>query len=69
MFVVRLHYSSPNETFRALEELAIRQVEVPGVVVNAVRTGDTGHGYYHRFLEHQLEDRPFRQALPAAKGR
>jgi tyrosine-protein kinase Etk/Wzc len=69
MFVVRLHYSSPNETFRALEELAIRQVEVPGVVVNAVRTSDTGHGYYHRFLEHQLEDRPFRQALPAAKGR
>ena len=38
MFVVRIHYSSPNETFRALEELAIRQVEVPGVVVNAVRT-------------------------------
>jgi hypothetical protein len=71
IFVVRLHYSSPNETLRALEELAIRQIEVPGVVVNAVRTRDTGHGYYHRFMEHQLEDRPFlaRQALPASKAR
>jgi polysaccharide biosynthesis transport protein len=69
MFVVRLHYSSPNETHRALEELAIRQVEVPGVVVNAVRTRDTGHGYYHRFVEHRLEDRPFRQALPVGRGR
>lgn len=57
LFVVRLRYSRPRETEKALEELRMRQVEVPGIVVNSVGKRDTGHSYYHYVSS--LEDRPF----------
>jgi succinoglycan biosynthesis transport protein ExoP len=57
LFVVRLRYSRPRETEKALEELRMRQVEVPGVVVNSVSKRDTGHSYYHYACS--LEERPF----------
>jgi polysaccharide biosynthesis transport protein len=57
LFVVRLRYSRPRETEKALEELRMRQVEVPGVVVNSVSKRDTGHSYYH--YAYSLEDQPF----------
>jgi succinoglycan biosynthesis transport protein ExoP len=57
LFVVRLRHSRPRETEKALEELRMRQVEVPGVVVNSVGKRDTGHSYYH--YAYSLEDHPF----------
>ncbi|MBW0001653.1 MAG: polysaccharide biosynthesis tyrosine autokinase [Verrucomicrobia bacterium] len=57
LFVVRLRHSRPRETEKALEELRMRQVEVPGVVVNSVSKRDTGHSYYH--YAYSLEDQPF----------
>jgi capsular exopolysaccharide synthesis family protein len=61
LFVLRLRFSRPNESIRALDELAARQLRVPGVVVNAVRRKDTGHGYYGHLYQ-TLEDRPFATA-------
>jgi capsular exopolysaccharide synthesis family protein len=61
LFVLRLRFSRPNECIRALDELATRQVRVPGVVANAVRRKDTGHGYYGHLYQ-TLEDRPFATA-------
>jgi polysaccharide biosynthesis transport protein len=57
LLVVRLRHSRPRETEKALEELRMRQVEVPGVVVNSVSKRDTGHSYYH--YAYSVEDRPF----------
>jgi polysaccharide biosynthesis transport protein len=61
LFVLRLRFSRPNECIRALDELATRQMRIPGVVVNAVRRKDTGHGYYGHLYQ-TLEDRPFATA-------
>ncbi|HEY0792723.1 MAG TPA: polysaccharide biosynthesis tyrosine autokinase [Chthoniobacterales bacterium] len=62
LFVVRLRFSRPRETEKALEELRMRQVDVPGIVVNSVGRKDTGHSYYH-YSYHTLEDRPFAGAV------
>jgi polysaccharide biosynthesis transport protein len=58
MFVVRLGSSRPSDSKRAIEELALRQVNVAGVVVNGVPNKFTGHSYY-RYYNHKLEYKPF----------
>ncbi len=63
LFVVRLGYSQRQHCQLALEDLANRQVHVPGIVVNCVPRHLTCSHYYNKYTR-QLEDRPF-AALPA----
>ena len=58
LFVVRLGYSRPSDSKRAIEELNLRQVNVPGVVINSVPNKFTGHSYYC-YDDHKLECKPF----------
>jgi succinoglycan biosynthesis transport protein ExoP len=62
LFVVRLGYSSPLSTQRAIEELTNRQVDVPGIVINSVPRGATGHSYYH-YYNQRLETNPFLELM------
>jgi capsular exopolysaccharide synthesis family protein len=66
MFVVRLGYSRPTSSQRAIEELTNRRVRVGGVVVNGVPKSQGGHTYYH-YNYHPLENRPFAR-LTAGEG-
>jgi capsular exopolysaccharide synthesis family protein len=65
LFVVRLRYSRPTQSQRAIEELTSRQVEVAGVVVNCVPKALTSQSYYYA---QPLEKRPFSK-LPAKENR
>jgi polysaccharide biosynthesis transport protein len=58
MFVVRLGYSCPSDSKRAIEELTQRQVNVAGVVVNSVSNKFTGHSHYS-YYDNKLECKPF----------
>jgi polysaccharide biosynthesis transport protein len=58
LFVVRLGYSCPSDSKRAIEELILRQVNIPGVVVNSVPNKFTGHSYYS-YYNNKLEGKPF----------
>ena len=64
MFVVRLGYSQPANSLKALDELTSRQIKVPGVVINDVPRDQITHSYYHYY--HQLESRPFTELTTAA---
>lgn len=59
MFLVRLGYSSPVFSKRALDELKSRQIHVPGIVVNSVPRGLTAQSYYNHYFHPRLETRPF----------
>ncbi len=63
LFVVRLGYSQRQHCQLALEDLANRQVNVPGIVVNCVPRQLSSSHYYNKYTR-RLEDRPF-AALPA----
>ncbi|MBV9276532.1 MAG: polysaccharide biosynthesis tyrosine autokinase, partial [Verrucomicrobia bacterium] len=60
LFVVRLGSSRPSHSMCAIEELTLRQVIVPGVVVNSVPKKFTSHSYY-RCYNRKLERKPFRE--------
>ena len=59
MFLVRLGYSSPVISKRALEELKSRQIHVPGIVVNSVPRRLTAQSYYNHYFHPRLETRSF----------
>jgi succinoglycan biosynthesis transport protein ExoP len=59
MFLVRLGYSSPVFSKRALDELKSRQIHVPGIVVNSVPRGLTAQSYYNHYFHPRLETRSF----------
>jgi polysaccharide biosynthesis transport protein len=65
MFVVRLGYSQPANSLKALDELTSRQIKVPGVVINDVPRDQITHSYYHYY--HQLESRPFFMEMTNAR--
>jgi capsular exopolysaccharide synthesis family protein len=56
LFVVRLGYSRPTPSQRAIEELTSRQIDVGGVVVNCVPKALTSQSHYYA---QPLENRPF----------
>jgi polysaccharide biosynthesis transport protein len=60
LFVVRLGYSRPSDSKRAIEELTLRNVNVAGVIANSVPHKFTGHSYY-RYGDYKLDYKPFRQ--------
>ena len=60
LFVVRLGYSRPSDSKRAIEELTLRNVNVAGVIANSVPRKFTGHSYY-RYRDYKLDYKPFRQ--------
>lgn len=61
LFVVRLGYSRPTPSQRAIEELTSRQIDVAGVVVNCVPKALTNQSHYYA---QPMEKRPFGK-LPA----
>ena len=67
LFVVRLGYSRPSDSKRALEELTLRKVNVLGVVANSVPNKFTGHSHY-RYYDHKLECKPFLELPGVHKG-
>jgi polysaccharide biosynthesis transport protein len=59
MFLVRLGYSSPVFSKRALDELKSRQIHVPGIVVNSVPRRLTAQSYYNHYFHPRLETKSF----------
>jgi polysaccharide biosynthesis transport protein len=66
MFLVRLGYSSPVFSKRALDELKNRQIHVPGIVVNSVPRRLSAQSYYNQYFHPRLETGSF---LELTEGR